>query len=186
MCKAGYFLFPTLGSSALSSADQSVSQSPWEVHMKLATRIGTWAGCQVCVPRQGVLSLITLALFCTLPGTHKLSWLELHYCALLRAQLISAHNVQTLWLSFLVVLAVLVMDSRGHTTCSAKKPAGLQTADTWPGQSPKCVPTNMIYRIKAHPNRLGRNVMEHVALNKWAEWERVVSSPWKWWAFRHQ
>lgn len=140
----------------------------------------------VCTEAGGrVFPLITLALFYTLSGTQKQSWLNLDCSALPRAPLTSVHDVQNWWLSFLVLHTVLVTDSRGHTTCSAKKPAGLRTADTRLGQSPKCVPTDMIYRTKAHPNILGRNGMEHVALNKWAELQRVESFPCKWWAFRH-
>lgn len=154
--KLGYFFFPHFWLiclwllSALSSADHSVSQSPWEVHTTLATPFGTWARMSgVHAKARGrIFPPITLTLFYSLPDTRKQSGLKLHCSALLQAHLTSVPNVQNWWLSFLVLHTVLVTNSRGHRTCSAKKPAGLQTADTWPERSPKCVPTDMIYRTK--------------------------------------
>lgn len=194
MYEAGVFLFPHFGLicpwflSALFSTDHSVSQKLWAAHTTLATCFGTWAGCQVCVPRRGesFSSHYPGSFFYTLSGTHKQLCLKLHHSPLLQAHLTPVLNAQNWWLPFLVLHTILVTDFRGHTTCSAKKPAGLQTADTWPGQSPKSVPTDRIYRTKAHPNTLGRNGMEHTALNKWAELQMVESFPCKWWAFRHR
>lgn len=101
-----------------------------------------------------VLYFITLALFCAHSGYPTL---------LLMSFRLLGHMYITLKtgeLSFVVLHTVLVTASRGHTICSAKKPARLQTDDTWPGQSPMCESTDMIYRPKNTQMHL-----EEMALN---------------------
>lgn len=72
--KLGYFFFPHFGLiclwllSALSSADHSVSQSPWKVHTTLTTPFGTWAGFQVCMPRQEVEFFLSLPSLISIPS----------------------------------------------------------------------------------------------------------------------
>lgn len=128
-----------------------------------------------------VLYFITLALFCALSANHNCT-IPMSFRLLWHMHI----TLKTGELSFAVLHTVLVTASRGHTICSAKKPARLQTADTWPGQSPTCEATDMIYRAKKHPNALGENGMEHEALNKWTELQRVEYFPCKWGTFRHQ
>lgn len=90
-----------------------------------------------------VLYFITLALFYALSGNHNFT-IPTSF-RLLWHMLIT---LKTGGLSFVVLHTVLATASRGRTICSAKKPARLQAADTWPGQSPTCEPTDMIYRPK--------------------------------------
>lgn len=163
--KLGYFFFPTLGSSVCDFCVfflQLITQCH-EVHITL-WQLALALGQDVRYISQGSgysFSSHYLGSFLCPPWHPQESWLKLHCSALLQACLTSVHNVQNWWLSFLVLHTVLVTDSRGRTTCSAKKPAGLQTADTWPGQSPKCVlQTWFIERkhIQIHLEEMGLNM----------------------------
>lgn len=189
----GYFFFPLWANicqwflSAISSADHSVSQSPWEVHTNtLMTHFGTWAGCQCCVCKDREESFASCS-----PSSF--------LCPLCHPQEI--WSCTTLLFGMLIWHLCIMFKTGGHLCWSFIPPWWQIPEATPPAQqrnqlehrqlthgqdkAPFVSQQTQFIFIYRHLNILGRNGMEHAFLDKWAKLRRVESFPCKWWAFRH-